>query len=83
MKNEYPEAHNELGYSLHQLRRYAEAVLSYQAAIRQKPDYASAYYNLGITYKALGNRTGAMDQYRALQKIDATRAQNLLTQINN
>jgi len=72
-----------LGYAYHQMRRYSEAVQEYQTAIQQKPSYGLAYYNLGLTYKALGNRNGAMDQYRALQRIDAPRAQKLLNQINN
>ena len=52
------------GYAFHQLRRYGEAVSHYQMAIQKKPDYGLAYYNLGITYKALGNRNGVMEQYR-------------------
>ena len=72
-----------MGYAFHQLRRYGEAVSHYQMAIQKKSDYGLAYYNLGVTYKALGNRNGAMEQYRALQKVDAKRAQKLLNVLNN
>ena len=81
LQPQYPEAHNELGYSLHQLQRYPEAVLEYRTAIRQKSKYASAYYNLGMTYVALGDRAAAMEQYRVLQQVDTTRAGRLLKQI--
>jgi Flp pilus assembly protein TadD len=36
IKPNYPEAHNELGYALHQLRRYQEAIQQYMMAIQQK-----------------------------------------------
>jgi Flp pilus assembly protein TadD len=77
----YPEAHNEYGYALHQLHRYAEAIQQYEAAISQKTNYASAHYNLGMSYIALNNRNGAMEQYRILQGIDAARATKLFNQI--
>jgi len=81
LQPEYPEAHNEYGYALHQLRRYVEAVQEYHAAIRQKPNYPSAHYNLGMSFIALNNRAAAMEQYRILQRIDNARAQKLYSQI--
>jgi protein O-mannosyl-transferase len=73
----YPEAHNEMGYALHQLGRFGEAVRQYQIAITQKTNYASAHYNLGMSFVALKNRPGAMEQYRILQRIDSARATKL------
>jgi len=73
----YPEAHNELGYALHQLRRYAEAIQQYLMAVQQKPNYPSAHYNLGMSYIAMNNRQGALQQYRILQRIDQARATKL------
>ena len=35
-----------MGYALHQLGRYAEAVQQYQTAIRNKANYSSAHFNL-------------------------------------
>ena len=77
IQSTYPEAHNELGYALHQLGRYQEAVQQYQIAIQQKTDYASAHYNLGMSFVALHNRQAALQQYRILQRIDNTRATKL------
>ena len=67
--------------SLHQLRRYTEAVREYQTAIRQKANYASAHYYLGLSYIAMNNRNGALEQYRILQRIDNARASKLFNQI--
>jgi Flp pilus assembly protein TadD len=81
LKPTYAEAYNELGYALHQLTRYAEAIQAYQSAIRNKSDYASAHYNLGMSFIAMRNRNGALEQYRILQRIDAARATKLFNQI--
>jgi tetratricopeptide (TPR) repeat protein len=70
-----------LGYALHQLGRYQEAIQSYLIAIQQKTDYASAHYNLGMSYVALNNRNAALQQYRILQRIDQARATKLFNQI--
>jgi len=70
-----------MGYALHQLARYEEAIQQYQVAIRQKTDYASAHYNLGMAYLAMNNRDGALEQYRILQRIDTGRATRLFNQI--
>jgi len=81
LRPEYPEAHNEYGYALHQLRRYAEAVQEYQTAIRQKPNYPSAHYNLGMSFVALNNKSAALEQYRILQRMDNARATKLFNAI--
>ena len=78
---EYAEAYNEMGYALHQLQRYSEAVQQYQTAIRLKPGYASAHYNLGLAFVALNNRNAALEQYRILQRLDNARATKLFGQI--
>jgi tetratricopeptide (TPR) repeat protein len=41
----------------------AHAIQAYQQAIRLKPDYAEAFYNLGNIYQALGRLTEAAAQY--------------------
>ena len=64
-------------------KQYREAIRSYTEGIRLRPNSPLAIYNLGISYKAIGNRNGAMEQYRALQKLDEDMAQKLLNQINN
>jgi tetratricopeptide (TPR) repeat protein len=70
-----------MGYAFHQLNRFAEAVQQYQTAIRQKTGYASAHFNLGMSFLALNNRNAALEQYRILQRIDAARATKLFNHI--
>jgi len=50
-------------------------------AIQQKTDYASAHYNLGMSFLAVNNRNAALQQYRILQRIDNARATKLFNQI--
>jgi len=63
------------------LRRYQEAIQQYMIAIQQKTDYASAHYNLGMSFLAMNNKNGALQQYRVLQRIDGARATKLFNQI--
>ena len=77
IKSDYAEAHNELGYALRQLNRYPEAVREFSTAISQRTDYALAHYNLGVTYVSMGNRNGALQEYRILQRIDPPSATKL------
>jgi tetratricopeptide (TPR) repeat protein len=50
---ELPEPHNNLAVLLARQNRYAEALAQLQAAVRARPDYATALENLGDVYVAL------------------------------
>lgn len=50
---ELPEPHNNLAALLAKQNRFAEALVSLQAAVRARPDYATALENLGDVYLAL------------------------------
>lgn len=50
---ELPEPHNNLAALLARQNRYAEAMEALQAAVRARPDYATALENLGDVYIAL------------------------------
>ena len=63
-------------------KRRMDSMASFREAIRIKPDYALAYYNLGVTYVNMRDRTRAMEQYRILQRMDRARADKLLAAIN-
>ena len=54
-----------------------ESVAAYQQAIRLKPNFAKAYYNLGVCYVAAGNTDAALQQYNFLKMLDAERAAKL------
>ncbi|HLJ88341.1 MAG TPA: tetratricopeptide repeat protein [Candidatus Angelobacter sp.] len=49
------EAHNNLGMSLGESGHLDAALAELQTATRLKPDYAQAFYNLGVTYLKKAN----------------------------
>jgi tetratricopeptide (TPR) repeat protein len=53
------------------------AVKAFQQAIRVRPNFAQARYNLGVAYFASGNRKGATDELNALRRLDPARAAKL------
>ena len=60
---------------------YQDAVAAYQQAIRLKPDYADAYYNLGWTYVILSDRGSALEEYKILKTLDQNLAEQLFSLI--
>jgi tetratricopeptide (TPR) repeat protein len=69
------EAYMELGLT-------SDALEAFKRAIQLKPDFGKAYYNLGKSYLAVGNRNGALEQYNILQSIDQDWAEKLDGLIN-
>ena len=63
------------------LQRYQESKEAYQQAIRLKPDLAEAHYGLGRTYLMLGDRDGALEEYKVLKSLDPKSAEELLENI--
>lgn len=53
---ELPEPHNNLAALLARANRHEEALLSLQAAVQARPDYALALENMGDLYLALAAR---------------------------
>jgi hypothetical protein len=47
-----------------------------------KPDFGKAYYNLGKTLLAMGNRDAALEQYTILTNIDPSWAERLNAVLN-
>jgi Flp pilus assembly protein TadD len=66
------------GYVLWRLGRLPEAVDSFQRAIRLRPGFAMAHFNLGMTHAGMGNQALAWEEYKTLQKLDAPKADRLL-----
>jgi tetratricopeptide (TPR) repeat protein len=64
IRTNYPEAPNNLGSVLGDLKRPAEAETAYRQALAQRPDYAEAHYNLGIVLHKLERLAEAEMAYR-------------------
>ena len=45
--------------------------------IKLRPNLAQAYFNLGLTYYTISDKTAAMAQYETLKGIDASLAKQL------
>jgi tetratricopeptide (TPR) repeat protein len=71
-----------MGEAFHELNRMNDAVESFRQAIRLKPDFGKAYYNLGRSLLAMGNRDGALEQYTILTNIDPDYAEKLNALLN-
>jgi superkiller protein 3 len=68
-----------MGNAYLRLDQDPQAVKAFQQAIKVRPDFPQARYNLGLAYIATGNRRGAQDEYAALKRIDPARAAKLLS----
>ncbi|HEX8146650.1 MAG TPA: tetratricopeptide repeat protein [Pyrinomonadaceae bacterium] len=66
-----------MGNAYLRLEQDPAAVKAFQQAIKVRPDFPQARYNLGVAYFALGNRKGAQDEYNALRRLDPARAAKL------
>jgi tetratricopeptide (TPR) repeat protein len=66
-----------MGNAYLRLEQDANAVKAFQQAIKVRPNFAQARYNLGVAYFAMGNRKGAQDEYNALRRFDPARAAKL------
>jgi tetratricopeptide (TPR) repeat protein len=59
------------------MNKREESVEAFRQAIRLKPDFGKAYFNLGKTLLAQGNRDAAIEQYVILQNLDQDWAEKL------
>ncbi|MFL6257122.1 MAG: tetratricopeptide repeat protein [Pyrinomonadaceae bacterium] len=66
-----------MGNAYLRLEQDPAAVKAFQQAVKVRPDFPQARYNLGVAYFALGNRKGAQDEYNALRRLDPARAAKL------
>ncbi|AXE61829.1 tetratricopeptide repeat protein [Candidatus Thioglobus sp. NP1] len=61
--------HNISGACNAGLMEFDAAITSYREALRIKPDYADAYYNMGIAFKDKGDLESAIESYKEALKI--------------
>ena len=61
--------YNIAGASNAGLMQFDDAIDNYKQALKIKPDYAEAYYNMGIALKDKGDPEAAIDSYKQALKI--------------
>ena len=76
-KADFPEAWNELGYSLRQSGKYTEALQAYDQALKLRPNFPEALEYLGETYVKLGRLDEARQILDRLRSLDPGHAQEL------
>jgi len=60
---------NIIGASNSGLKQFDDAIKSYKKALELNPNYAEAYYNMGIAFKNMGSHVSAIDCYKKALKI--------------
>ncbi len=69
VKGAQPHVHHNLGMLLYQLRRFDEAILALNEAVRQKPNYAEAWLRLGHAHQSKGEFEAAEKAYRQALRV--------------
>jgi tetratricopeptide (TPR) repeat protein len=67
----------EKGLALGKAKRYKDEIKAYKQAIKLKPDYANAHYNLGLTYLILNDKDSAIEEFRILKELTPQSVDNL------
>jgi tetratricopeptide (TPR) repeat protein len=78
----YEKAYIELGKVYNRLGCHADAIDSYEHALKIQPGDVIAHVLLGFTELKQGNRDAALRQYRILRDLDSKWAERLLREIN-
>jgi tetratricopeptide (TPR) repeat protein len=63
------EQYNKEGMSRYESGQYQQAIDAYRSAIRLKPDYPDANYNLGMAYSSLGQYKEAIEAYKKALRV--------------
>jgi tetratricopeptide (TPR) repeat protein len=77
LRQDFPEAWNELGFALRHIGRYAEAIRAYDHALRLRPNFPEALEYLGEAYLKMGRREDARVTLVRLRGLDPSRAREL------
>ncbi len=75
IRPKYAEAHNNRGNTLQELKRFDEALESFERALEIRPDYAEAHNNRGNTLQKLGRFDEALEGYERAVAIRADYAE--------
>ena len=68
---------NNLGVAYMNLGKWKQAIQALKEAVKLKPDYQGAHYNLGVAYLQAGDKKSATEEYNILRPLNLNNA-NLL-----
>lgn len=68
LKEDFPEAHNNLGYALRKMgeEHYEEALEHYDRALELAPDLAEAHHYRGVLHVLMGDMKAALEDHTLL-----------------
>ncbi|HEY2711607.1 MAG TPA: tetratricopeptide repeat protein [Chthoniobacterales bacterium] len=69
--------HNNLGYSLNQIKEYSSAIPYLRTALEIDPGRPNAYKNLGLAYEALGDLEQAAELFITATQVNAADSRSL------
>ena len=69
--------HNNLGYSLNQIKEYSSAIPYLRTAVEIDPGRPNAYKNLGLAYEALGDLEQAAELFITATQVNAADSRSL------
>ena len=73
--------YNDLGCAYARLKNYKEARAYLRQATALKPEFATAFFNLGVVNLSLQDKGAALEQYAVLKTLDRTLADKLYRMI--
>lgn len=82
LHKEFPEACNNLGYTLRLTGEYNDAIKSYKKALKLRPDFPEAHEYIGKAYIGLGKIKEARKHLLKLQQLGSPLAVELQQAIN-
>ena len=77
LRQNFPEAWNELGFALRQTGQYREALQAYERALQLRPNFPEALEYLGETYVKMGRLDEARKILDRLRPLDSAHAGEL------
>ncbi len=78
----YADGYYLLGNAYLSDQQTQKAIDAYREALNISPRFARARYNLGVSLASVNDKDGAMEQYRLLLDLDASRAEKLKAEID-
>ena len=80
-KNNF-EAYYYRGCAKVNAKKYKEAIADFEQAVKLKPDYADAYFNLGRTYYILQDEDKACEYYKLADQYGRPNLEDYLKRCN-
>jgi tetratricopeptide (TPR) repeat protein len=65
-----PETYNSFGNLLGRENKPDEAVRQFEQALRLRPDFAVAHYNLALALKSMGRHAEAAHEFEQAKRLD-------------